>query len=90
MTDKAVVAARAAAASALLANETFNAACEDIARLLAVQWAATAPEEIRERENMHLTLQGIGALRSELQRRVDEHKINEAEDAKRERRKKEI
>ena len=66
--DNSQVAARAASAAALLANETFNAVCEDVARLLAVQWAATAPDQIREREQIHLTLQGIGSLRSELRR----------------------
>ena len=77
-------------AQLLLENPTFVAVMNEIATGLAIRWAATKPGEIKQREDMHLLLQGINSVRDELRYRVEAKVKAESDVARAERRKKEI
>lgn len=88
--SKEEIIRRGQSAELLLNNPTFITVMNEIATGLAVRWAATKPDEIKKREDMHLLLQGINSVRDELRYRVEAKVKAETEVTRQERRKKEI
>lgn len=81
---------RAHAAQTLLDNETFNAVLNEMLAHGYGRWLVTNEREIREREEMHAHVRAIAALRAELKERVDAAKKLDADERRKEQRKKEI
>jgi len=84
------ISERAAAAQTLLDNVTFNAVLEEMLAIGYGKWLATNEREVREREELHMRVRAIAAIRDELQERVDAAKKMADDMRRKERRAKEI